>query len=319
MTGHRQVGRDVDAAGSVDRHAEARAERRGRDARGPQDRARFEALVADGDARRIHGGDALVREHFDAERFELCLRRARRCPDIAGTRDSPSRRRVLDADRRGGSRRATRCARSAIARESTPVGPPPTTTNVSAARRSASSRSATRPGASKTPPDLRRVSSSSSGRELLHSRVRSSCASARREHGQSEAHVAPSTTTTLPAGRTAIASPSTTSVFFCLRNTLRTGATMSAGLSVAVATGRAAAGKDGGCADRHTKHRPETYAERARFSPPKPAPTIHDARSQPRLHCSCRRRRRATRSFASSVALQPIFSRTPSWTRSGRP
>ena len=145
MAGDRQIGLDEDAPDAIERRAERRAERRGRDARGPQHGLRLDARLA-----RLARTPGPMRvtsvpvRTSTPEPLEIAARggaqrlgKRREHGRPAFEQDDPRRR----SDRNAGSpSRATCRAISASApASSTPVGPPPTMTNVSSAARRAAS------------------------------------------------------------------------------------------------------------------------------------------------------------------------------------
>ena len=108
-------------------------------ARGPQHGARADALAADADAVGADVGDRAVELHVDAEPLAAgAPRRPRALRDTSASTRGPASIRIT-RDARGSMWRKSRSsvwrAISAIApASSTPVGPPPTITNVSHAR-----------------------------------------------------------------------------------------------------------------------------------------------------------------------------------------
>ena len=74
MRGQAQIRLHAHAPGAIELRAELFAERRGGDARGPEDRARRDALIAEPQEVRADLGDRLAGVHFDAEMLELLAR-----------------------------------------------------------------------------------------------------------------------------------------------------------------------------------------------------------------------------------------------------
>ena len=121
-------------------HAQVGGQRAGADAGRPQHRVRGDGLVTDLDVTVAQIRHARSGAHLDAQRLELPLRlRATAPPGTStGSRAPASTRmtRVVRGSKRRKSRASVRPAISASApASSTPVGPPPITTNVVHARR----------------------------------------------------------------------------------------------------------------------------------------------------------------------------------------
>jgi hypothetical protein len=74
MTGHREIGIDLQAAGAIGGHAQPFRGRRCAHTSGPDDRARRQALVAIDDALGTAVRHGMSERHFDAELFQRVLR-----------------------------------------------------------------------------------------------------------------------------------------------------------------------------------------------------------------------------------------------------
>ena len=164
VSGQVELRFDRHAAGAIERDAERTRQRRGRDAGRPDHRARVEPRVAHRDAAIVDGGDARVGPHLDAEPLE---RTARGLPQVFGERredvgpaSTSTIRAVAVEIVRKSWPSVWRAISASAPASSTPVGPPPTMTNVSSRRRRSGSSS--RSAVSNASSTRRRISSASS-------------------------------------------------------------------------------------------------------------------------------------------------------------